>query len=888
MTVCSDSQSRHTLFCSLRSRFNGLESVVRHQRQYVNQKLHLLSTGCLNRALILRNVYLLVAVVCYVCYWPSIWGQMVFDDRPAIIDNKDLRPNTPLYRLFVDDFWGTPLHMENSHRSYRPLTTLTLRWNFAIHGLNPMGYHLINITLHSIVCILFYSYCRLIFCDLMTSLITALLFAVHSIHTDSVASIVGRAELLSAIFYLSVLLIWTSNMFKQKHRLVVSILLSWLGFLCKEQSLTVLIVCAIHELIQRRYSPNKENKVNYSANNLNTIITRVGNIRKSQIAGRKVVKNIFILLSAFVSALIFRLYLMGYKLPKFNRFDNPASYADTPIKQLTYSYLVAFNGWLLLFPCDLSCDWTNASIPLVSNLMDPRIWTIGAFFALLFTLLYYALIKSRDNKLFLVLTLLVVPYIPASNIFFPTGFVIAERVLYLPSMGFTLLIGMGAKNLLNYWTNHKTSIKTIIGLLLISHSVKTYYRCNEWNNEYTLYTSGLKVNPMNTKLLNNLGRLYERDGNYDVAINYFREAVRIEPLDVRGHLNLGNILLKINNSREAESSYRTASALLEESAKSYHQISSMHLTALFRLSQLISSREQHKNKDQRLESADSLILNNDFKPAFESWSQSVMHSRVANRRIEAAVMLANALHYENSDPDILYNLGIVVNESGSPEDALELFDKALSLDPHHEPSLLASARIIQDQGMNRLHDVAIDRLNTIIELGKADETVYFNLGMLVIKNGRFDVGKYLLEKAIHIKSNFSEALYNMALLLYNEEYPQPLQAVDYLTKLLSTNSQHIKGLLLLGDIYIEYFNDLKNGENCYHKILSIDSTNVFAQHNLCVVHVRRKHFYEAIECFEKIQESNIGSVNVEHHLKLTRNLLREQLRNGSNEFKFLL
>jgi len=190
--------------------------------------------------------------------------------------------------------------------------------------------------------------------------------------------------------------------------------------------------------------------------------------------------------------------------------------------------------------------------------------------------------------------------------------------------------------------------------------------------------------------------------------------------------------------------------------------------------------------------------------------------------------------------------------------------------------------------LSRLHAVAIERLNTIIDMGRADETVYFNAAMLAIKSGRLDRGKRFLESAIQLKSNFTEALYNMALILYNEEYPQPLLAVEYLTKLLTANGEHIKGLLLLGDIYIEYFNDLKNGENCYYKILTIDASNVFAQHNLCVVHVRRKHFHEAIQCFEKIQKNNIGSVNVEHHLKLTRDLLRDQLRNGSNEFKFLL
>ena len=148
-------------------------------------------------------------------------------------------------------------------------------------------------------------------------------------------------------------------------------MLSWLGFLCKEQSLTALIICAIHELVCRRQPPNKvrqwhrtgivclpvpvstegamglphrqaymmplchhvimlhycidafvlqENKVNSKATNLNAIISRASNIKKFPMASRKTVKNIFILLSAFLAALVFRLYIMGNKLPKFNRY----------------------------------------------------------------------------------------------------------------------------------------------------------------------------------------------------------------------------------------------------------------------------------------------------------------------------------------------------------------------------------------------------------------------------------------------------------------------------------------------------------------------------------------------------------------------------------------
>ena len=122
---------------------------------------------------------------------------------------------------------------------------------------------------------------------------------------------------------------------------------------------------------------------------------------------------------------------------------------------------------------------------------------------------------------------------------------------------------------------------------------------------------------------------------------------------MRGHLNLGNILLKTNNSKEAEMAYRTATHLLEESANTYHQISSMHLTALFRLSQLIS-RDPHRTQEAFLSRRQVLALKSDFKPMFESWTKELRSS--ANGGIEAAVMLAEALQYESTEPDVLYNV----------------------------------------------------------------------------------------------------------------------------------------------------------------------------------------------------------------------------------------
>ncbi|XP_010768079.1 transmembrane and TPR repeat-containing protein 3-like, partial [Notothenia coriiceps] len=118
------------------------------------------------------------------CYWNSLSCGFVFDDVSAILDNKDLRPSTPIRNLFQNDFWGTPMSEERSHKSYRPLTVLTFRVNYLFSELSAASYHFLNVVLHAVVCVLFLRVCRL-FLDNTSSLVAALLFAVHPIHTEA-------------------------------------------------------------------------------------------------------------------------------------------------------------------------------------------------------------------------------------------------------------------------------------------------------------------------------------------------------------------------------------------------------------------------------------------------------------------------------------------------------------------------------------------------------------------------------------------------------------------------------------------------------------------------------------------------------------------------------
>ena len=115
-------------------------------------------------------------------YANSLGADFVFDDVTAIKDNKDLRGHVPWRNLFLNDFWGTPMDKEQSHKSYRPLTVATFRLNYMVGKLDPFGYHLVNVILHGIVTILYFDVCKLLTNGSFgVSTLAATLFALHPV-----------------------------------------------------------------------------------------------------------------------------------------------------------------------------------------------------------------------------------------------------------------------------------------------------------------------------------------------------------------------------------------------------------------------------------------------------------------------------------------------------------------------------------------------------------------------------------------------------------------------------------------------------------------------------------------------------------------------------------
>ncbi|XP_062715395.1 protein O-mannosyl-transferase TMTC4 [Aedes albopictus] len=160
--------------------------------------------------------YGVLIVLSTLCYFFTRRGEFVFDDSVAVVKNVDvLDASTPWDRLMRHDFWGANLTDKNSHKSFRPLTVLSFQQEVRLFGLDATRMKTTNWVLHTVVGVLLPRFFRLVSWKRPGSAwgveyLAAVLFVVHPIHTEAVAGIVGRAELLTTVGFLLAVMIYGS------------------------------------------------------------------------------------------------------------------------------------------------------------------------------------------------------------------------------------------------------------------------------------------------------------------------------------------------------------------------------------------------------------------------------------------------------------------------------------------------------------------------------------------------------------------------------------------------------------------------------------------------------------------------------------------------------
>lgn len=453
-----------------------------------------------------------VALVAFAVYANTLGNGFALDDEPLIRDNVFIRNIHNLGRFFGMEYWASIY----SAGLYRPLVTATFALNHAVGGLDPFGYHLVNVLLHAANCALVVAVLLRLTGDRRVAGACALLFAVHAVHTEAVANVAGgRAELLSGFFFL---LAWWAHVARwgasgrASTRLYAAGLVAYLGvLLAKESAITFLGVVLLTDWV-------------YADRSGPPTFARLWRLVRERFEG--VYAGYLMVTVAYLGA---RFLVLGFgvSLPDIPEIDNPLVVLSFPWRALNalgvgFQYLS-----LLIFPLHLSYDYSWEQIRLVRSLDDLRWvgWALGGaagLAALLWSL-------RRAPQLFFALGFFLITFSVVSNVPVTIGTILGERLLYMPSLGFclalSLLLGRLAEAVPGSARLRAACFLIPLAILVGAHAARTVVRNADWESTPVLFLHDAEVVPGSLKARSNAGAaLYRMDRPAD-ALEHFERAI---------------------------------------------------------------------------------------------------------------------------------------------------------------------------------------------------------------------------------------------------------------------------------------------------------------------------------------------------------------------------
>lgn len=382
-------------------------------------------------------------------YALSVGNGFAYDDNPIILLDDRIHHLGAALHVFVQPYWPSP-----EIGLYRPLVSLTYVLDWAVSGGSPAWFHAMNVLWNAAACALVFRFlCA--FADPPVALAGALLFASHPVHTEAVANVVGRAELMAAVFCLAALTIWvrTAPMRMPRRRAAAVLSLYVLALLSKESAVMLPALLALADAARGALLPATA---------------------RDWLRRNAVMFAVFgVIAVAFIAV---RFAVLGAMAPTLR--DPVLDVAQSPLHRLW----TALQAWpmilrLLVFPRVLLADYgPGVLLPAMGPTPDAL---LGA--TLLATLVGAGLVAGATGRGRLAFTLLFVPValLPTSNLLLPIGVVLAERTLYLPSLAVAAALTFLASHA---WEQqrHRTIAIGVTAVLVAMFSVRTMLRVPDW------------------------------------------------------------------------------------------------------------------------------------------------------------------------------------------------------------------------------------------------------------------------------------------------------------------------------------------------------------------------------------------------------------------------
>lgn len=425
----------------------------------------------------------LLFLVSFLLYANTLHHNYVLDDAAVIKENVLTKGGIHSIGKILSSSYREG-YVNNDHGIYRPLTKVMFAIEWQIAPDKPFLGHLMNLIFYSLSCVLLFTVLlKFLKINVYILFFAALLFVVHPIHTEVVANIKSRDEIMSTLFLLLSLFSIHKYLLEKKILFFVSALVCFfLALLSKESAI---MFAAIVPLVIYFF----------------TDATSKENLKTSA----------FIAVTAFVYLFLHFKVMGTIGIPNIHPTDNSILMATNYFQQKATAIFILGKYLLLLFiPHPLSCDYSFNTVPIVTSIAN-----IGFLLAFLIHagLLFYALknLKSKQLFSFCILFYLISMSI-ASNIFMVIGTNMAERLLYFPSIPFCLAISLLIAKIskldfkklnpkFSSILNSNKIVMLIFGVVLILFSIKTMARNKAWRDGVLLYETDLKTVPNSSHLL---------------------------------------------------------------------------------------------------------------------------------------------------------------------------------------------------------------------------------------------------------------------------------------------------------------------------------------------------------------------------------------------------
>lgn len=459
-----------------------------------------------------------VLVLTFIAYIGTLNFNFVYDDESQIVGNPLVQQWHYVPYYFTIHVWAHT-NPNQAGNYYRPIFLLWMRLNDAVFGLKPFGWHLTTVLMHVLATFLVFRLARRLSQRDELSLIAALIFGLHPVHVEPVSWIAGVTESLLAVLLLASFLFYLDWRDDKTNARTFSLVFFTLAIFSKETAVFMAPLVFAYEFLQRENTP---------------FVSRLWRSSRPAIP--------------YVGITLIYLYLRSIAL--HGLFHK--TYILSPLTNLlTLPSVLWFYVKLLFVPVGLSgfYDLPYVTAPTLRNFVLPLLGVIAVASGL-----FYWWWKTRDRVVAFAAVMLILPLLPLMNLgVFVEGEIVHDRYLYLPSIGFALLVGIALSQLKGSAAPgavRRPGFMLAIGISIV-YMILTINQSLFWANNLVLYFRGVSIAPNNNIARNDLANEFNKRGMVPQAIALYEQVLQREPNFWLANYNLGYLYFKQQECEKA-------------------------------------------------------------------------------------------------------------------------------------------------------------------------------------------------------------------------------------------------------------------------------------------------------------------------------------------------